>query len=292
MWTRWPPWTRMRIVPSGTLIMRAIAPTTPTSNRSSGLGTSLSGLREATMTSMRLPRRTSSTSATERSWPTASGISVSGSGIVSRSGRTGGVRGRVRGAPTSTSCSSPAASAISMGAAISGLLATFRGGPLTLQDVLVAVDLDRHRARAALGTHERKLDAQHAVAVGGPCGVGDDVGPELDHAPEGAEVDLELLIDAALGVGRPAVAGEHELAPVDLQRELVGIDPGQLGLDDRARWIALVEDIDRRREAAALARSQPSAVEHVPEELVHLAAHALEVGEEVSLGRHRLRVRQ
>ena len=58
--------------------MRAIAPTTPTSNRSSGPGTSLSGWREATITSMRLPRSTSSTSATERSWPTASGISVSG----------------------------------------------------------------------------------------------------------------------------------------------------------------------------------------------------------------------
>ena len=31
MRTRWPPWTRMRSVPSGTLIMRAMAPTTPTS---------------------------------------------------------------------------------------------------------------------------------------------------------------------------------------------------------------------------------------------------------------------
>jgi hypothetical protein len=87
------------------------------------------------------------------------------------------------------------------------------------------------------------------------------------------------------------VAGEHELAAVDLQRELVGIDPGQLGLHDRARRIALVEDVDRGREAAALARSQAGAVEDVSEELVHLAAHALEVGEQVPLGRHGLRVR-
>jgi hypothetical protein len=87
------------------------------------------------------------------------------------------------------------------------------------------------------------------------------------------------------------VAGEDELAAVDLERQLVGIDAGELGLDDRARGIAFVEDIDRGREAAALARSEPGAVEDVAEQLVHLATHALEVGEQIALGRHGLRVR-
>ena len=110
--------------------------------------------------------------------------------------------------------------------------------------------------------------------------------PERDHAAEGPEVDLELLVDAALGVGRPAVPGEDQLAPVDLQGELVGVDAGQLGLDDGARRIALVEDVDRRREAAALARSQAGAVEDVAEELVHLTSHSLEVREQVALRGH------
>ena len=96
MSTRWAPWTRIRSVPSGTLIIRAMAPTTPTSYRSSGPGCSFSGSREATMTSIRLPARASLTSWMLRSWPMASGVSVSGSGTVSRSGRTGSAEGRRR----------------------------------------------------------------------------------------------------------------------------------------------------------------------------------------------------
>ncbi len=45
------------------------------------------------MTSIRLPASTSLTSWTERSWPIASGVSVSGNGTVSRSGSTGSVSG-------------------------------------------------------------------------------------------------------------------------------------------------------------------------------------------------------
>ena len=46
------------------------------------------------MTSIRSPASTSLTSWMLRSWPTASGVSVSGSGTVSRSGRTGSVGGQ------------------------------------------------------------------------------------------------------------------------------------------------------------------------------------------------------
>ena len=114
--------------------------------------------------------------------------------------------------------------------------------------------------------------------------VGDDVGAERDRAAEGAEVDLELLVDAALGVGRAAVAGETSSRPSISSVDLVGVDAGQLGLHDRARRVALVEDVDGGREAAAPAGARPRAVEDVAEQLVHLAPHPLEVREQVALG--------
>jgi hypothetical protein len=68
----------MRSEPSGTLSMRATIPATPTSYSCSGPGVSSSGSRLATITSIRSPTSTSLTSWTERSWPMASGVSVSG----------------------------------------------------------------------------------------------------------------------------------------------------------------------------------------------------------------------
>ena len=50
---------------------------------------------------------------------------------------------------------------------------------------------------------------------------------------------------------------------------------------------ARVGDVDARGEAGAPAAER--ALEHVAEELVHLAAHALEAGEEVALGASRSR---
>ena len=80
-------------MPSGTFIIRATVPATPTLCRSSGPGASFSGSFEATIASIRLPERTSLTSLIERSWPTASGVSVSGKVTVSRSGSTGSASG-------------------------------------------------------------------------------------------------------------------------------------------------------------------------------------------------------
>ena len=40
--------------------------------------------------------------------------------------------------------------------------------------------------------------------------VGDDVGAELDRAPKRAVLDLELLVDAAFGVGLAALAGQRQ----------------------------------------------------------------------------------
>src|SRR5918998_4177679 len=95
-------------------------------------------------------------------------------------------------------------------------------------------------------------------------------------------LDLELLVDATLGVGLATVAGERQLAALDLQAEVAGVDPGELGVDDRARRIVRVEDVDRRGEAGA-PRRQADAAEDISEQLVHLAPHALEVGEQVAL---------
>ena len=69
-----------------------------------GPGCSSSGFFEATMTSMRSPASTSLTSWTERSWPIASGVSVSGSGtrLAQRQDRQRR-RAAPRCAPTSTS---------------------------------------------------------------------------------------------------------------------------------------------------------------------------------------------
>ena len=73
--------------------MRATIPATPTRRTSSGPGTSRLGSVEAAMTSMRSPASTSLTSRIERSWPTASGVTVSGNGTISRRGSTGRAAG-------------------------------------------------------------------------------------------------------------------------------------------------------------------------------------------------------
>ena len=77
-----------RSVPSGTRIIRAITPITPTSYRSWGAGVSISGLRPATIAIVRSPRSASLISSMLRSWPMLSGISISGNVTVSRRGST------------------------------------------------------------------------------------------------------------------------------------------------------------------------------------------------------------
>ena len=100
---RGPPWIRTRSVPSGTRIIRATTPSTPTSYRSSGEGVSASVLRLATIAIERSPRSTSLISSTLRGWPTLSGMSMSGNVTVSRSGSTPTSWGSSRPAPTATS---------------------------------------------------------------------------------------------------------------------------------------------------------------------------------------------
>ena len=84
------------------------------------------------------------------------------------------------------------------------------------------------------------------------------------------------------------MAGEDQLAAADLELDSAGVDAGEVGAHDRPRRVADVVDVDGGREAAAAARRE-AAVEDVAEQLVHLAPHALEVGEEVALGHIRRR---
>ena len=84
--------------------------------------------------------------------------------------------------------------------------------------------------------------------------------------------------------GGAPLARDHELAAADLERHVGRVDRGEIDLDDRARRVVRVVDVDARREAAA---AQPAALEGLAEQLVHLAPHALEVGEQVALRGHR-----
>ena len=96
--------------------------------------------------------------------------------------------------------------------------------------------------------------------------------------------DLDLLVEAALGLVRPALALDDQLAPADLESDVVRADAGELRLDDRARGLAAVVHVDVRGE---LPPSPARATfEDVAEQLVDLAPHALEVRKEITLSGH------
>ncbi len=100
-------------------------------------------------------------------------------------------------------------------------------------------------------------------------------------------LDLELLVEALLvGVLRAPLAGDDQLAPADLELDLRRAHPGELGAHHGARGIGRVVDVDRGRERAAMREPAGPGPEHVAEQLVHLAPHALEVCEQVAFGGH------
>ena len=135
---------------------------------------------------------------------------------------------------------------------------------------------------------DRQLDGEHPVLERGPRRVRVDVRAERDDAAERAVLDLELLVHPLLlGLGSPPLPGDDQLAAADLQLDLGRADAGELGAHDRARRLGDVVDVDRGRERGPGMQPPPTPrAEDVAEELVHLAAHALEVGEEVAIRRH------
>ena len=135
-------------------------------------------------------------------------------------------------------------------------------------------------SRGASGTST----SQDPVLVARAGLLGHHVGAQLHHPPERAVLDLDLLVEPAGGLVRPPLAGDHELAPADLEPDLVDVHPGELRLHDGARRVVDVEDVHARLEAPP--RRQAGALEDVAEQLVDLAPHALEVREQVALWAH------
>src|SRR5690242_6371350 len=225
----------------------------------------MSGSLAVTITSRRLPPRTSLIIRTERSWPTASGVIVSGKVTESFSGRTGSAWGSVAwpGLPSCPTCGSW----IVMSAAVPRL------------DVARAAALYRHAPDRLVLADERDVDPQDAVVVGGLRARRVHVRAQLDHPPERPLLDLYLLVEAALGVLRGALAADQQLAPADLEAHIVDVHTRQVHVDHGLRRIAAVVHVHPRGEAPA--RHEAAALEHVAEQLVDLAPHPLEVGEGV-----------
>src|SRR4051812_6395200 len=193
------------------------------------------------MTSIRLAPRTSLTSLTERSCPTASGVIVSGKVTVSRRGRTGRASGRGALARIASSASSGASTT-----SRTGLPSISAASP---ESDPALVPPYRHLPGRLGRVAQRQLDPEHAVLVGGLGAIGVDVHLELDDAAEGAGWDLDLLVDTALRLLDLAFADDCELAAAHLDPNLVEADPGEVDLDHGTLRLAAVVDVDVWREA-------------------------------------------
>jgi len=97
--------------------------------------------------------------------------------------------------------------------------------------------------------------------------------------------DLDLLVDAALGVTRPAFAADDQSPAAHLEADLVGVDPGKVGLDHRLGRISVVVDVHPWAERTP-ARGESRAAPDVTEQLVDLTAHAVEIREWIAGRRH------
>src|SRR5215211_1354466 len=242
---------------------------------------------------MRSPERTSFTSRIERGRPTASGVSVSGNGTVSCSGRTGSAAGigcpwRSRmassmSAPSTTSMLGPPSS----DPRSPGMSPARRSISALRRRALLLAGLDGDGAAGRAPRAQRQLDAQDAVLVRGLGILGDDVRVQLEHAPEGARLDLDLLVDAALGLLNRTLAADDEVATDDLEPNGVEAHAGKVHLHDRLRGLAAVVDVHARRETGLPPPGKPAGTTpDVAEELVHLAPHALEVDEGIPFACH------
>ena len=164
------------------------------------------GRCEATIASIRLPQRTSSTSLIERSCPTASGVSVSGKVTVSRSGSTGSASGRGSLERIASSTSS-------------GDSTTSSTGVPSITPARIGT-----RRVASARIEQGQLDPQDAVLIGGAGAVGVDVDLELDDAAKWARRNLHLLVDAALGLLHRSLADYRQVPAADLEVDISQVD--------------------------------------------------------------------
>src|SRR5947209_1576001 len=113
------------------------------------------------------------------------------------------------------------------------------------------------------------------------------VSVELDDATKRPVLDLDLLIDPTVGLRRAPTSGDHQCAALDLELEVVAGDPGQRGGHHGPGRVVGVADVDRRGEPGSARGGERGTAEEVPEQLVDLPPHTLEVREQVALGSHR-----
>mgnify|MGYP003391280763 CR=1 FL=1 len=130
---------------------------------------------------------------------------------------------------------------------------------------------------------QRKVHAEDAVLVGGGRGVRVDVDLELDHVPERPGRDLDLLVDAALGLLDRALADDGQAATADLDADRRKVDPGEVTFDDGLLRLAAVIDIDVRGETGSATGHVAGPAPRVAEHLVHFPAHPCEVGKKVAI---------
>ena len=159
---------------------------------------------------------------------------------------------------------------------------------LTDHSRLASSSIGTRRARL-VAAGQRDLDHEHAVLVARlrlrrPRRRR----PARRTRRNGPVLDLDLLVEAALGLLGPALAGDHQLAAADLERRRPrSSTPARSALTHRARRVVRVVDVDARREPAP---AEAGALEDVAEQLVDLAPHALEVREQVALAGHAAKV--
>src|SRR6185295_14875018 len=92
-----------------------------------------------------------------------------------------------------------------------------------------------------------------------------------------------------LGLLNRALTPDHQLAADNLQVDRLEPDSCQLGLDDGLRRIAAVVDVYARGEPGLVPAGEPAALApDIAEQLIHLATHALEVDQQVSVSCHGL----
>ena len=132
-----------------------------------------------------------------------------------------------------------------------------------------------------------QFDGEDAVFVVGDGAARVDLDLQLDHAAEGTGGNLDLLVDAALGLLQDAAADDRELPAGDLDPDLGEVDAGEVDFDHGTLRFIDVIDVDVGREARGPAADVAGASPGLVHQLVHLPAHPGKVGKEVALGHRR-----
>src|SRR4051794_11685150 len=189
---------------------------------------------------MRLAPSTSLTSLIERSWPTASGVNVSGKVTVSRSGRTGSASGSGSFARIAFSASSESTTSST---GLFSISAASRRSAL--------VPSDRDPAGGLGRVAQRQLHPKAPALIGRLGALCVDVDLQLDDPPERTRGNLALLVDPPLGLLHRPLPHDRQLPPAHLDAYVGKLDPGEIDLDNGHLRFSAVVDVHVRREPPA-----------------------------------------